>query len=118
MKYRYFKKKDFLNAVPSCSIDDMNLDFMTKLDCARHIAEIPFIINSAYRNLAWEKANGRTGTSSHTKGVAVDIKCNCSYERLIIVSALLDVGFKRIGIYDSFIHVDSDESKIDCLFLG
>ena len=117
-KYRYFDWRDWERCTPRCSEIQMNDRFLKMLDKARHKAGIPFIINSAYRNVAWEKAMGRTGTSSHTKGVAVDIKCNCSYDRLIIVKALLDVGFKRIGIYDSFIHVDNDDSKIDCLFLS
>lgn len=118
MKYRYFCESEFMRAVPSCMLDKMNVGFMNKLDTARHIAGCKFVILSAYRNEAWEKAMGRSGTSSHTKGVAVDIRCMHSSDRLLIVSALLKVGFKRIGIYDSFIHVDEDLSKIDCIFLG
>jgi hypothetical protein len=30
---------------------------------------------------------------------------------MIIVKALLEVGFKRIGIDDTFIHVDCDPTK-------
>lgn len=118
MIYRYFTDNEFMRAVPSCKLDKMDEEFMTRLDNARHIAGYKFVILSAYRNVAWEKAMGRNGTSSHTKGVAVDIKCVNSEARLFIVRALLEVGFKRIGIYDSFIHVDSDSSKGECIYLG
>ncbi len=118
MKYRYFSESEFMKAVPSCKLDKMDIGFMNKLDTARHLAGCKFVILSAYRNIAWEKAMGRSGTSSHTKGLAVDIRCMNSHDRLLIVKALLEVGFKRIGIYDSFIHVDEDMSKIECLFLG
>lgn len=117
MKYKYFDWRDFERCTPRCSEDQMDVEFMRMLDEAREIAGIPFILNSAYRNEAWEVAKGRTGTSSHTKGVAVDIKCNCSHDRLIIVRSLLMVGFKRIGIYNRFIHVDNDLTKLQCLFL-
>lgn len=117
-KYRYFSENEFMRAVPACRIEKMDVKFMNRLDRARHLAGCPFVILSAYRNEAWEKVMGRSGTSSHCKGVAVDIRCNSSVDRLKIVNALLKVRFKRIGIYDSFIHVDADEDKIDCLFLG
>lgn len=117
-KYRYFNEEEFKKAVPACSIENMDIAFMNKLDSARHLANKPFVILSAYRNEGWEKLMGRSGTSSHTKGVAVDIRCNNSPDRLKIVDALLKVGFRRIGIYESFIHVDNDQDKIECLFLG
>ena len=118
MKYKYFDWRDFERCTPRCDEKQMNTLFMHMLDKARDKAGVPFILNSAYRSVKWEKALGRNGTSSHTKGVAVDIHCYDSSNRLKIVKALLDVGFKRIGIYDTFIHVDNDEEKIDCIFLG
>lgn len=118
MKYKYFSWIDFEGCTPRCDERQMNPLFMHMLDEARHKAGIPFILNSAYRTVKWEKAMRREGTSSHTKGVAVDIRCNNSSDRLKIVSALLEVGFRRIGIYNTFIHVDDDEDKIGCIFLG
>ena len=45
------------------------------------------------------------------KGLAADIACGGSRERMEIVTALLHVGFDRIGIGDGFIHVDADVEK-------
>ena len=118
MKYKYFDWRDFERCTPRCNERQMDSLFMHKLDRAREKAGVPFILNSAYRSVKWEKALGRNGTSSHTKGVAVDIRCVTSSDRLKMISALLEVGFTRIGIYNTFIHVDNDKEKISCIFLG
>ena len=89
----------------------MNKCFLEMLDNARDIAGIPFKINSGYRTLEHNAKVGGVNSSSHTKGVAVDIACNESRARFVIVSALKAAGFTRMGISDSFIHVDSDSDK-------
>lgn len=95
-------------------IDDGNMDedFLYSLDHARELAGIPFVITSAYRTVENELSNGRDGTSSHTKGLAVDIRVRSSSERYTILNALICVGFNRIGIGQNFIHVDQDPDKV------
>jgi len=88
----------------------MDVDFLAKLDEAREYAEIPFIINSAYRSPE-HKESIKNPTSSHIKGLAVDIKAKDSRTRGIILEALRSVGFTRIGIAKTFIHIDLDYSK-------
>ena len=91
--------------------DNMDVNFLAKLDEAREYANIPFIINSAYRSPEHNaKVGGKPG-SSHIKGLAVDISAKDSRTRFLILDALFAVGFTRIGIADSFIHVDSDIDK-------
>jgi hypothetical protein len=90
--------------------DNMNVDFLAKLDEAREYANIPFIINSAYRSPE-HPLSIKNPTSSHIKGLAVDISAKDSIDRFLILDALLAVGFSRIGVSDSFIHVDSDIDK-------
>ena len=111
MSYTYFSQWDFDNASPPCSIHDMNSKFMERIDNARRTAGVAFIVNSAYRTVDHELSRDRNGKSSHTKGVALDIRANDSRNRYIIVKALLDAGFTRIGIHKSFIHVDADKDK-------
>lgn len=89
----------------------MNVNFLAKLDEAREIAEIPFIINSAYRTKEHNKKVGGKPNSSHLRGLAVDIKATDSRTRFLVLQALISVGFNRIGIAKTFIHVDDDESK-------
>ena len=90
---------------------NMDTDFLDKLDEAREFAGIPFIINSAYRSPEKNKAAGGKPNSSHLKGLAVDIKSTDSRTRFLVLNALTRAGFTRIGIADTFIHVDYDFDK-------
>ena len=108
---KYFSESEFRACTPSCSLQDMNQEFMDKLDKARESAGIPFVLNSAFRSPAWEKAHGRTGTGAHPHRCAVDIRCHSYQNRFIIIVALLRVGFRRIGIGKTYIHVDDDTTK-------
>tara|TARA_R110000850_G_scaffold32622_3_gene89829 strand:+ start:350 stop:673 length:324 start_codon:yes stop_codon:yes gene_type:complete len=90
--------------------DNMDVNFLAKLDEAREYAEIPFIINSAYRSPS-HPLSIKNPTSSHIKGLAVDISVKDSRQRFLILDALIAVGFSRIGIAGTFIHVDLDLDK-------
>jgi hypothetical protein len=107
----YFDIKEFDSPDEFGSGYRMDKDFLRRLDTARGIAGIPFVINSGYRTAAHnEKVGGRVG-SSHKKGLAVDIAYEGSWQRYIIVTALLEVGINRLGIGNSFIHADVDKNK-------
>lgn len=114
---RFFKEKEFTRCTPPCKLTDLDEAFLYKLDEARDLCDFPFIVNSAYRSKAYELSKGRKGTSSHCKGLAMDIACGSSHVREAILSALIRVGFRRIGIYPTFIHVDADEDKISAVWL-
>mgnify|MGYP001090056888 CR=1 FL=1 len=90
--------------------ENMDVDFLAKLDEARELAGIPFKINSAYRSPE-HPLSIKNPSSSHIKGLAVDISVTNSRQRFIVLNALLDVGFTRIGIADTFIHVDLSKDK-------
>ena len=109
--YRYFSDIEFQRCTPPCSIKDMDADFMFKLDNARHISKIPFVPLSGFRSKIWELEEGRDGSSSHTKGIAIDLKADNSSSRYQILQALILSGFSRIGIGKNFIHADLDKSK-------
>ena len=97
---KYFKEIEY----------NMNEEFLAKLDKARELANIPFTINSAYRSPE-HPLSIKNPSSSHIKGLAVDIKANDSSTRYMVLNALISVGFNRIGIASSFIHVDDDKEK-------
>lgn len=120
IKLRYFKPSEFEKCDPPCKIDDMDEAFLLKLDDARSICSYKFVLNSAYRSKEYEISKGRhfDGNGSHSKGVAVDISCLSSQCRLKMLLALLAVGFRRIGIYPTFLHVDSDISKPASIWYG
>lgn len=107
---KYFSDREFKNCVPSCSIDDMDKDFMELLDKVREDAGIPLVINCAYRSKEWDKRRGRSGNSSHCRGKAVDIRCNDSSNRFKIIEAAIKNGITRIGVGKTYIHLDNDDS--------
>lgn len=107
----YFKESEFQRCSPSCSLQDMDQDFMTLLDAIRTLAGIPLVLNSAYRSPAHEKKMGRAGTSSHCKGIAVDIRCSTFANRWKIIDAAKRMGVRRFGIAPTYIHIDTDKSK-------
>ena len=107
---KWFSASEFLRCTPSCTIFQMDGAFLDLLDAIRERAGIPLVLNSAYRNGAWELSHGRMGTSAHTKGQAVDIRCNTSANRYKIIAAALRCGIKRIGVAHTYIHLDNSKT--------
>lgn len=104
---KYFKEAEFRRCVPSCSLADMDAQFIQVLDRVRGLAGIPLVLNSAYRSPEYEKSKKRSGTSAHCQGRAVDIRCNTSANRLAIIRAALAAGIERIGVGKTYIHLDT-----------
>lgn len=112
---RYFTDAEFRRCTPSCSLEQMDEGFLRTLDRVREYAGIPLVLNCAYRSVAYDKAKGRNGNSAHTRGKAVDIKCNASVTRWKIVRAAIDAGIRRIGIGSTFVHLDNDDTLPQCV---
>ncbi|MFQ8737042.1 MAG: YcbK family protein [Bilophila wadsworthia] len=92
-------------------MEKMDADLLHLLDEARDLAGTPFSLTSAYRCPKHNKAVGGVPTSAHTRGYAVDIRCVDSHSRFVILQALLEVGFRRIELAPTWIHVDNDPDK-------
>ena len=107
---KYFSPSEFKRCTPSCSIEQMDPAFLSKLDQVREVAGIPLVLNSAYRSQEWEAQHGRAGTSAHCQGRAVDIRCNSYANRYRIVRAALACGIRRIGIAKTYVHLDASPS--------
>lgn len=114
----YFTEEEFNRCTPPCSLLDMDAQFMYGLDMARSFARVPFKITSAFRSLKWELEHGRKGTSSHCKGIAVDIACTDPVIRhKIIWSLCWQFDWPRIGIAPDYVHVDIDRDKPSAIWL-
>ena len=115
---RYFTLDEFDSPDLPGSGAFMHQEFLDKLDEARHVAQVPFIVNSGYRTPEANRRAGGKETSSHLTGWACDLRATTSNRRYLIVAALTAVGFTRIGCADSFVHVDMDPTKAEnCLWL-
>ena len=107
MSLKYFKDEEFrCHCGCGAGIEMMQEDFLKMLEDTRELVGIPFILNSAYRCPAHNKAIG-SKSDNHPSGQAVDIKCLYSVTRYNIVTSALKVGFKRIGLHRKFIHLDN-----------
>jgi len=107
----FFEYGEFNSPDAPDSYEQMNVAFLNKLTKAREIASIGFKITSGYRTPEHNEKVGGVSNSSHTLGHAVDIYAPTSRQKYIIINALLQAGFNRIGVAKNFIHVDDDPSK-------
>ena len=83
----------------------MQRNFLNKLGFATLIADIDFVIVSGYRCEDYNKKFGKG--KNHTEGCSAHIACNDDWKRGVILGALIKAGFRRIGMGERFIHVDS-----------
>jgi len=109
-KYPNFEEEEFASKDLPGSGENMKESFLSMLQEARVIANIEFKINSGFRTYEHNKSVGGRANSAHLRGEAADVATTSLNIRFIIINSLIKVGFKRIGVYDSFIHCDNDSS--------
>ena len=107
----YFNREKELYCKCGCKDSFINDELVSMLNFARGIADVPFIINSGHRCIEHNNKIGGSQTSSHIRGLAVDIKATDSVTRCKILRALFIVGFNRVGLAPNFIHADIDTDK-------
>ena len=102
--YPYFTKAEF--DCKHTGKNEMQPEFMAKLQLLREKYGRPIIITSGYRHWTHpvEARKGHT-TGEHTRGTCADIACTSGAERYKIVQLALQLGFPRIGIAKNFIHL-------------
>ena len=103
-----FRSKEF--ECPCCGRVDIDMGFIHKLQRTRFLVDLPFRINSGFRCEEWNLKVGGSNNSAHLRGYAADVACYNDQVRWYIVERAIEVGFKRIGIGASFIHLDCDPS--------
>lgn len=119
---KYFTLEEFDSPDLPSSGREMDDNFLYMLEDARSIAGIPFKINSGYRTeshndiVGGRKKTASSKGSSHMYGYAADISATTSGEKFIIVKSLIEAGFTRIGIANSFIHADNDPDKPNAIW--
>lgn len=105
MSWKFFTKAEFACKC-GCGKNNISPDLITKLDEARDMYHQPMTIESGSRCSAWNKHEGGKRTSAHLKGLAADIRCTAPRDRFRLLNIFYILGFKRIGIGRTFIHVD------------
>ena len=108
---KYFEYEEFDSPDVQGSGQLMDPKLLEMIDEVREIYGKPIRINSGYRTEAHNRKVGGVDSSSHIKGLAIDVSCTKSDNRFKMLTALIEVGFNRIGVAGSFIHVDIDKDK-------
>ena len=105
MTYKFFRLEEF-NCTHT-NRNEMDHEFLLKLDELREKVGFPFRITSGYRDITHpSERNKPNGGGSHTQGIAADIAVSNGVERMTIVKKALEMGFTGIGVASSFVHVD------------
>lgn len=98
-----------------CGCETLNPDkgFLERLERARVRADIAFKIHSGSRCKIHNADVGGVDSSSHLadeiiRSHAGDIGARGTLQRGLILASLRAVGFNRIGIATTFVHVDND----------
>jgi len=111
MVFKYFTYEEFDSPDIQGSGQMMSDTIIKMLDKVRKEYGRPIRISSGYRTTSWNNKVQGVLDSSHLKGLACDLQVKSSKERFELLSLLIKHGFNRIGVADTFIHVDIDKDK-------
>jgi uncharacterized protein YcbK (DUF882 family) len=114
--YKWFKLSEFDSPDRPGSGELMEPEVIQTLDIARDIYGYPMVITSGFRTIEHNRSLIQKGypaspKSSHLLGWAADIAVPNNEKRYLMVEALIDAGFTRLGIGKDMIHVDLDPNK-------
>lgn len=105
MAWKYFKESEFACKC-GCGRNNISHALVDKLDEAREMSGKTMVIESGSRCPAHNKAEGGKRNSAHLKGLAADVRCTTSRDRFRLLNIFYILGFKRIGLGKTFLHVD------------
>lgn len=101
---KHFRRMEFL--CPCCGKEDMDFDFVYKLDRLRETLGYPLAINSGWRCAKHNAKVGGKSNSAHLLGIAADVRMADSRRRFDFIDYGISLGFTRFGIGPNYVHVD------------
>jgi len=84
----------------------LHSELLRRLQQLRTLLDRPVIITSGYRNPEHNRRVGGAPHSYHLRGMAADITVQ-GIEPQVLAEAAEKCGFRGIGIYEAFLHVDT-----------
>ena len=90
----------------------LHSELLKRLQSLRSALGRPVYINSGYRNPAHNARVGGSQGSDHLRGMAADIHVPGISPRELAAAAR-QAGFRGIGTYNSFVHVDVRENRAE-----
>jgi len=88
--------------------NNMEIDFLAKLDELREVCAFPFKVNSGYRHPTKHPIEAsKEVPGTHAQGIAADISITNGGARYTIVQEAMKLGFSGIGVAKTFVHLDT-----------
>ena len=106
----HFSKYEF-RCKCGCGYDDVQPLLVSMLEWMRVTLGRPMVINSGCRCRPYNTLIGGNPNSEHMDGQAADIRIGNSAQRREMVKLAWEAGFKRLGVANGFVHVDTDTYK-------
>lgn len=108
---RNFKSTEFdCKGKGCCSKTPIDIELIGYVQVIRNYFNKPTVINSGYRCQKHNKNVGGVTGSKHCAGAAADIVVKGVKPKEVAKFAET-IGIKGIGLYDTFVHIDSRTSK-------
>jgi len=106
-----------------CGIYNINSNSLMMLDLLRDSLGYPLHLNSACRCRSHNLLIGGSETSSHIStndkcSYAFDVRVKNDLMRFDVVKKAIELGFNRIGVYKTFVHLDNDVNKPSAVWYG
>ncbi len=116
VELEFFKENEF--ACPCCGLVGTTERTMLAVDQLRAMVGFAISISSATRCPSHNQIVGGSKYSDHLSTnifgcTGLDIFCVDSIQRFKIISAAISLGFKKIGIYESHVHLSLPLSRND-----
>ena len=106
MTLKHFTREEF-----DCQVsgtNNMEQEFLQKLDELRAYCGFPFVITSGYRHPTLHPIERKKDVpGNHAQGIAADIKITNAADRFSLVNNAVKLGFTGIGVASDFVHVDT-----------
>ena len=100
-----FKVKEFACHDGSAKVL-IDAELLGKLQIIREHFNSPVVVNSGYRTVDYNRTVGGVNGSQHVLGKACDIVVKGKTPAEVAKYAK-DIGFRGVGIYSDFVHVDT-----------
>lgn len=108
---RNFKSTEFdCKGKGCCSKTPLDIELIGYAQVIRNYFNKPVTINSGYRCQKHNKSVGGAKNSRHTQGMAADVVVK-GVKPIKVAQFAETIGIRGIGLYDTFVHIDSRESK-------
>jgi zinc D-Ala-D-Ala carboxypeptidase len=103
---QHFEEREFLCKHCGAGAGQISQRLIAMLEKIRQVYDRPMRVASGFRCPEHNAAVGGAPSSAHLTGEAADIFCVFSGDRFDLLGSALAAGARRVGIGDSFIHID------------